>query len=223
MTGSDKNKPTQKLTIMKKVLFVIMFLVQAKFSIAQWNADPSVNLQLSWGNRGGGNGRGVVKDGNGGFIFMWSNGKVKGQRVDNCGNSSPNSSWPPLDEIPGGKDLVPVSSVQDGIAIIPDGNGNAIIFWYDDRSWGTGEGLYVQKYNPNGDFLWPVGSPDPGGVLVRTSTPEMPTPYPKICSDGLGGAVIGWMTNDGSGPGLQWDIYAQRITAAGINANWGGH
>jgi hypothetical protein len=104
------------------------------------------------------------------------------------------------------KDGIPVctsSTNQLEPQLAPDGAGGAIITWYDYRS-GKGEDIYAQKMSKAGSPEWQVD-----GVPVCT---EMGTQwYPKIISDGSGGAVICWDDKRGD----DYDIYAQRLDSKG--------
>ncbi|HUV35406.1 MAG TPA: T9SS type A sorting domain-containing protein [Patescibacteria group bacterium] len=86
--------------------------------------------------------------------------------------------------------------------IISDGRGGFIITWRDFR---IGDyNIYAQRVDTSGTVSWV-----PGGVTVcgEFYVQEQPT----IASDGDGGAIIAWCDTRNAG----WDIYAQRIDAAG--------
>jgi hypothetical protein len=96
---------------------------------------------------------------------------------------------------------------QTQIQVIADGLGGAIITWKDTRSAGGGD-IYAAKITSNGSLLW-----NPNGTLICNypySSPMHDTP--QICSDGAGGAIIGWFDYSRNG----WpQIYAQRVNSAG--------
>ncbi|MBI3194961.1 MAG: T9SS type A sorting domain-containing protein [Ignavibacteriae bacterium] len=95
-------------------------------------------------------------------------------------------------------------NAQDALTIIGDGLGGAIIAWGDTRA-GLGEyDIYAQHVNQGGGMAWAED-----GVPVTTATDNQI--YPKMVSDGLGGAIIVWMDYR-SGSYL---IYAQRLNPAG--------
>jgi len=91
--------------------------------------------------------------------------------------------------------------VQDGVAICTatggqgfpritsDGAGGAIVTWYDHRS-GKGD-IYAQRVNASGAIQWAAN-----GVILCTATAVQE--YPKIISDGAGGAIVTWWDLRGS-------------------------
>ncbi len=94
---------------------------------------------------------------------------------------------------------------QDDIQAISDGFGGAIIVWGDKRN-GSDYDIYAQRIEPNGNILWAEN-----GVPICTISGDQK--YPRLASDGYGGAIITWWDKRSSS---SWDVYAQRITASGI-------
>jgi len=147
----------------------------------------------------------IISDGSGGAIITWQdyrNGSdydIYAQRI----NSSGEVQWT--------SNGVPVSTAANGQyspIIINDGSGGAIITWYDYRN-GSDYDIYAQKINSLGEVQWTSN-----GVRVSTAANEQS--YPKITSDGSGGAIITWQDfRNGSNP----DIYAQKVSSAGL-AQW---
>lgn len=88
---------------------------------------------------------------------------------------------------------------------IPDGAGGAIIAWDDQRSGSGLYDVYAQRVNAYGKVLWTTNGV---GVCVRDSIQALPF----LVSDGAGGAIITW-TDGRSG---NYDVYAQRVSAAGV-------
>ena len=93
---------------------------------------------------------------------------------------------------------------------IPDGDGGAIVTWYDYRS--RSADIYAQRVLPSGvvDPAWPAAGRAlclaPGGQYA-----------PAIAPDGVGGAIVVWYDDRGSSS----DIYAQRVLASGtVAAAW---
>lgn len=150
----------------------------------------------------------IAIDGAGGAIITWydfRNGidwQIFAQRVNNLGVLQ----WPlparPVCTIPNDQ-VIP--------KIISDGAGGAIITWYDFRN-GIDNDIYAQRLNAAGLPVWPFNGV---GLCVMPGNQELP----KIVSDGAGGAIISW--NDSRNI-INWDIYAQRVTAAGI-LQWAGN
>lgn len=98
---------------------------------------------------------------------------------------------------------------QEAHSVIPDGSGGVIVAWDDWRN-ASDDDIYVQRLNAYGDALWPDG-----GVALCTATNDQW--YPKLVSDGAGGAIVTWV--DKRLGSIDEDIYAQRIDASG-NVLW---
>jgi len=88
--------------------------------------------------------------------------------------------------------------------ITSDGAGGGIVTWQDYRS-GTSD-VYAQRVNSSGVPLWFSD----GVVLCDAASDQT---YPKIVSDGTGGAIVTWYDFRSSTNG---DIYARRVSAAGF-------
>jgi hypothetical protein len=89
--------------------------------------------------------------------------------------------------------------------ITTDGSGGAIVAWSDYRN-GSNADVYAQGIDSSGVVKWMAN-----GVpicTVRNSSEY----YCRMISDGLGGAIIAWTDFRN---GSNWDIYAQRVDAAG--------
>ncbi|MBN2058168.1 MAG: hypothetical protein JW782_05185 [Candidatus Saganbacteria bacterium] len=86
-----------------------------------------------------------------------------------------------------------------------DGSGGVIIVWHDYRS-GTGEDIYAQRLDNNGEAVW---ANDGAPVSLAKGTQW----YPKLVSDGSGGALITW--SDGRNGASNNDIYIQYLNASG--------
>jgi hypothetical protein len=142
----------------------------------------------------------TVSDGDGGAIIAWrdfrnANYDIYAQRIDTHGNRL----W--------AADGVPVctgAGSQSYFVMIPDGEGGAIMAWNDDRSGGNWD-VYAQRIDADGTVLWTTN----GVALSAASQHQM---YPAIVSDGAGGVMAAW---EDYRSGVRWDIYAQRISAAG--------
>jgi len=86
--------------------------------------------------------------------------------------------------------------------ICEDGNGGAIITWSDFRAdWD----IYAQRVDTFGVMQWTQN-----GEAVSSATSNQS--YPKLCSDGSGGAVVTW-TDGRQNPN---DIYSARIRSNGV-------
>ncbi len=93
---------------------------------------------------------------------------------------------------------------QQNPQIVGDGSGGAIIAWEDHRN-GSDYDIYAQRITADGVVQWTTN-----GIAICNATSDQQEP--AIISDGKGGAIITWQDNRSGNN----DIYAQRITGAGI-------
>jgi hypothetical protein len=141
----------------------------------------------------------ITSDGVGGAIVAWDDTRsqtgidIYAQRVDGAGALL----W-----TPDGVALCASGKAQLSPQITSDGAGGAIITWIDSRS-GNND-IYVQRVDASGTVLW---TPDGVALCANTGNQESP----QIISDGAGGAIVTWGDNRGG----NYDIYAQRVNAAG--------
>jgi len=146
------------------------------------------------------NGPTAVSDGAGGAIVAWEDGRSGGsydiytQRISAAG------------EVPWTADgvaLCTATNWQASPVITSDGAGGAIVTWYDSRS--DNDDIYAQRVSTDGTVQWTT---DGVALCTATGTQYIPT----ITSDGADGAIVIWQDyRDGN----DFDIYAQRISAAG--------
>ena len=154
----------------------------------------------------------LCNDGQGGAIIVWDvNQDVYAQRI----NSTGTTLW---DD--NGTVICNESSSQYfARGIVSNGSGGAIVAWDDMRdSLITGEDVYAQKVDTNGNTYWGNGSmwginPDRNGTVISNALGTQASMGSLfICSDMMGGAFIAWTdTRNGN-----YDIYAQRINRNGI-------
>ena len=143
----------------------------------------------------------IISDGSDGAIVVWADGRnadsdIYMQRVDADGVAL----WT-AGGIPVGSEM----GDQIGPRILPDGFGGAIITWQDGR--GENYDIYAQRIGADGSALW-----DAGGIVVCAAQADQI--YPRLNSDGSGGAIITWM--DGRAlDDYDSEIYAQRIGGDG--------
>ncbi len=181
------------------------------------NSGPGINVQrvsasgqMLWATNAdtlGGADIQMVSDGAGGAVIAWSDGRnysttsndIYAQRISAYGQTLWTTNGEPICN-----DTLSQTHPQ----LVSDGSGGAIITWADRRNFTTRtENLYAQRINANGQVLWKTN-----GVLVSTSLNNFD--YPRLVSDGLGGAVIAW--SDGRNYSTTSDdIYAQRINING--------
>jgi len=168
--------------------------------VVQWTADGVVicnadNQQQSVE---------IISDGLGGAIITWedlrggSTFDIYTQRV----NSTGDVKW-----TANGTAICTAANHQTNPYLVSDGAGGAIITWIDERVTPGSWDAYAQRINSTGDVKWTAD-----GVAICTIGGS----YPKLVSDGAGGAIIAWY--DGREL-LEFDIYAQRINSVG-NTLW---
>lgn len=144
----------------------------------------------------------IVSDGAGGAIVAWQDRRnggsdVYAQRVSDSGAIA----WTANGE-------AVCTFVDDQLAprMCGDGAGGAVVIWDDYRDYNAD--VYAQRVDPAGAGQW-----TPGGVALCTDLAEQYSAAP--IPDGSGGAIVPWSDfRGGSG-----DLYAQRVTGAGVIAS----
>jgi hypothetical protein len=164
--------------------------------VVQWTANGVAISVLAGSSQGGPE---IISDSNGGAIITWwdqRNGTydIYAQRI----NASGAVQW-----TVNGIAICTAANTQTNPIIDSDGIGGAIITWQDSRV-GPAFKVYAQRINASGVVQWTAN-----GVAICTAVNDQ-RPM-DIISDGIGGAVIAWQSNNG----IEWDIYAQRINASG--------
>jgi hypothetical protein len=144
----------------------------------------------------------VAMDSAGNFVIAWESSLQDGsgtgvyaQRYDRDGN--PLGSEFQVNTYTAGN--------QDTPSVAMDRQGNFVIAWESALQDGSSDGIYAQRYDPNGN---PVG----GEFQVNTFTAGAQDD-PKVAMDGDGNFVIAWESalQDGDGDG----VYAQRYDRDG--------
>ncbi len=188
--------------IMKQILLIctLVLLCGSWLVHAQWSSNPAVNTPISTAVNTQYN-PAITNDGMGGAIITWSDFRsgmydIYAQRISTAGVVQ----WT--------ADGIPISTAADDnqfSTIISDGAGGAIITWQALHSY-TEEDIYAQRINAAGVVQWIANG-------VPISTAKRGQYHPIIVSDGIGGAIITWYDYRS---GTNTDIYAQRISAAGV-------
>lgn len=149
----------------------------------------------------------LASDGAGGAIITWydyrnnfSTPDVYAQRVNAAGV---------VEWLLDGIEIAVIQGSQIGPRIVPDGAGGAVIVWLDFRSL-THYEVYAQRVTSAGAPQWGVN-----GTAISTSSGLKFNL--EMVSDGSGGAIATWQDHRG----VSTDIYAQRVSFAGI-AQWSG-
>lgn len=148
----------------------------------------------------------IIPDGAGGAIVAWADTRsgvndlgpadIYAQRVDAAGVAQ----W-----APNGVALCTAAESQTVPAIVSDGAGGAIVVWQDSRSAPGANDIYAQRVSATGAIQW---TPD-GLALCTAGQAQL---FPLIVPDGAGGAIVTW---EDARNGTDFDIYAQRVSAAG--------
>jgi hypothetical protein len=166
--------------------------------VPQWTAD-GVALCTAVGNQDFPQ---LASDGAGGAIVTWEDFRSGGtdwdiyaQRVSADGTVQ----W-----AANGVALCTAARAQQTTTIVSDGAGGAIVAWEDYRS-NASHDVYAQRVSAAGLVQWTTD-----GVALCAATGEQS--LPSVLSDGAGGAIVTW-NDQRSG---NWDIYAQRVSAAGL-------
>ncbi|MBL7959600.1 T9SS type A sorting domain-containing protein [bacterium] len=145
----------------------------------------------------------ILSDDSGGVIIAWeSAGDIYAKRVRANGLDRwyvPN---------PYGLAICNAANNQDQVAMSGDGNHGVIFTWRDNRS--GQRDIFAQRIDLNGFRQWVAGS-DTNGIVVCNASDSQE--QPAILADGSGGAIVAWEDMRG---GTDYDIYAQRLNAAGI-------
>ncbi len=141
----------------------------------------------------------ITDAGNGSAIITWEdfrngNYDIYAQKIDSLGNVL----W-----TANGVAVCSKSNHQKNPKITSDNAGGAIIVWEDsvNNFWD----IYAQRINASGVITWT----STGVVICNIPNAQI---NPKIDVDGFGGAILTWQDKRNN---VDYDIYAQRIDAAG--------
>jgi hypothetical protein len=148
----------------------------------------------------------IASDGQGGAYVAWGDNrgpqaKIYAQHVSERGEPLWQTNGILLGS--GGSD-------QWKPAIVPDGEGGAIISWFDFGVPSTGA-ICAQHVNAAGDRMWPAE-----GLVVALIGPIQREPTARLVPDGQGGAITTWMD---ARSGIE-RVYAQRVANSGV-IRWG--
>ena len=148
----------------------------------------------------------ITSDGSGGAIVTWQDKRsgdynVYAQRMGSDGNTRWTTNGVDICKVAGKDAQLP--------QITADGFGGAIIVWQDDRRTEilSYQDIYAQRVDSSGNTRWTTD-----GAVVRGAPTWDMAAFPRITTDGSGGAIITW--DDGrSGDD---NVYAQRISNPSI-------
>ena len=144
----------------------------------------------------------ICSDGVGGAIITWYDNRsgsndIYIQKI----NSNGITQW-----IPNGTAICTAGEGQIGSQIYSDGAGGAIVVWMDKRN-GINYDIYTQRIDINGNTQW-----TPNGTAICTAGQDQFAP--RMCSDGVGGAIFIWK-DARSSDGSFYQIYIQRVDITG--------
>lgn len=161
----------------------------------------------------------AVPDGSGGAIIAWTDARsgplssdLYAQRVDSGGTCLWEAS---------GVAVCTASNAQNGLQMVSDGAGGAILAWYDLRNatfdtikmlWVNSD-IYAQRINGLGQALWTAN-----GVAVCSASLDQ---YGPVLIPDDGGAIIAWFDyrsatwDQQKKAYVNTDIYAQKLSGSG--------
>jgi len=180
-------------------------------AFTQWSTSPMENnaicVDTNWQNASR-----IVSDGSGGAIIAWwdwnmttNDHDIYAQRINSSGVVQWTTRGVPICTNP---------LHQQNPEMVSDGNGGAIITWFDRRNNDKNE-IFAQKINSEGVVQWTAD-----GVSVGTVAEHFQHGSPTITGDGSGGAIIAWEDWRGDLYNPIRGIYAQNINAEG-DIQWG--
>jgi len=160
----------------------------------------------------------LISDGSGGAIFTWEDRRsgehdIYAQRVTASGQIAPGWSQDGIGI------CVYSFHAQPDPVLVADGEGGAIIVWYDWRNFCNSQGrhncasIYAQRVGATGDIHW-----QKNGVLICSNIGDEANAH--AVSDGAGGAIVAWSDYRSASPpysttSSSGDVYAQRIDGSG--------
>jgi len=181
------------------VLFACsLFLINTSY--AQWPQDSTSKINVCTAS-GDQQYAAMVSDGEGGSIIVWQDLRnnlipnIYAQRIDSSGTARWTTNG------------ILIGSIENSRhpKLINDGNGGAIITWFDFRNGWPNSSVQAQRINGDGEILWQTN-----GVTLAIAANSWA--YPEIIGYGSEGAIVTWIGVDG-------EIFAQKIDNSG-NLLW---
>ncbi len=188
---------------MNKLLPSIIFSIATLNTFAQWNPNPAIDNVICSQPQDQQDAR-ITSDSKGGAIITWVDFRndanslvadIYAQRVNKNGVNMWTNN---------GQTVCNDNADQTAPVLTADGVGGTIITWQDWRS--GNRDIYAQRIDSSGNVLWTSNGV---GVAIKNSHQQ----GPRIISDGAQGAVIVWEDSING----NWDIFAQRVNASGVN------
>lgn len=148
----------------------------------------------------------VVTDGAGGCVLCWEDNRVIPDaiytvRLTSTGGLAP--GWAGTGNLAGSG-----AGSEFSCSMIPDNAGGAMLVWHDFRVLDAD--IYGQHMTGAGIAAWTAG----GIPLCSGPLDQL---LPVVCGDGGSGMFVAWRDHRG----LDYDVYAQHITASGsVASGW---
>ena len=151
----------------------------------------------------------LCSDGQGGAFIVWLDtrfdhnfGDIFFQHVNSSGTALLQAD---------GRELCTAPMEQKECRLIASEDGGAIFCWVDFRydEQNTISDIFAQKVNSSGNALW-------GNNGLAVCTADESQMGARLTSDGLNGAIIGWEDIRNGNSINDADLYAQRISSAGL-------
>ena len=179
---------------------LLLLIACSPIANAQWSSDPHINnpictvTGIQYPPK-------LISDGVGGTIMLWTDYRDGGTSSDIYAQKT--NAMGVVQWTTNGIAVCSAVSRQSDPAAVSDNCGGAIIVWNDFRNGSHGD-IYAQRINAEGVVQW--------GSDVVISIAHEGQATPKIISDDAGGAIIIWV----DWRNYDWDIYAQRVSGAGV-------
>jgi hypothetical protein len=144
---------------------------------------------------------GIVTDGVGGAIIVWTDDRIGSprdiyaRRVSAAGVPQ----W-----TADGVAVCTAALIQNYPVIVSDGAGGAVIAWQDNRN-GSNYNIFAQRLNGSGAVQWAAN-----GVPICSAAGDQT--FPVITTDGAAGAIMSWWDYRNADA----DLFAQRVNSAGV-------
>ncbi|QDU82545.1 Proprotein convertase P-domain protein [Polystyrenella longa] len=87
-------------------------------------------------------------------------------------------------------------------------DGRYVVTWYSDEGDGDGSAVFAQLYRADGSKV--------GSEFVVSTTTANDQQHPSVAMRFNGQFVIMWQSDSDNGPGVNWEIHAQRYLASGL-------
>ncbi|MEP7141525.1 MAG: hypothetical protein ABI707_01585 [Ferruginibacter sp.] len=192
---------------MRKYLLGLMFFITALPALCQWNGSTTVNNIVANSNLNE-YASGIATDGANGSIIMSEDiegmGDIFAQKITSSGTIAWGATANPVQ-------ICVTPQFKYNSTIIADGSGGAFIAWSDYRFNIEAGEIFIQRISSGGIVQWGAN-----GLRV-TNNATADDDEPVLCSDGAGGVIVAWQSDDTTNKNIQ--SFAQHYNSAGV-AQW---